>query len=42
MKLIFPTAIILLNVGAALCYCDYWRKVVFYGAAAAINFVMAY
>jgi hypothetical protein len=39
MKLAFPTALILLNLGAALFYCDDWRKLVFYGAAAAINLV---
>lgn len=41
---IFPTALILLNIGAAVMYLPAWawRKVLFYGAAAVINFVAAF
>ncbi len=39
---LFPTLIILLNLGAAVGNWQDWRKVVFFLAAAAINYVMAY
>lgn len=39
----FPTALILLNIGAAVMYCPQnWRKVAFYTAAAVINFVASF
>lgn len=39
---IFPTLLILLNLGAAIGNYQDWRKVVFFIAAAAINYVMVY
>lgn len=41
---IFPIALILLNIGASITYLTggNWRKVVFFGAAAAINFVATF
>lgn len=40
---LFPTALILLNIGAAVMYCPgSWRKVVYFAAAAALNFVVTY
>ena len=40
---LFPTALILLNIGAAVMYCPQnWRKVVYFAAAAALNFVVTF
>lgn len=40
---IFPTALILPNIGAAVMYFPAsWRKVAFYTAAAVINFVASF
>lgn len=41
---LFPTALILLNLGAAVVYLcgDNWRKVVYFAAAAALNFVVTF
>jgi len=40
---IFPMALILLNIGAAVMYFpDSWRKVLFFCAAAVINFVAVF
>ena len=39
----FPAALILLNIGAAVMYCPgNWRKVVYFAAAAALNFVVSF
>jgi len=40
---LFPTALILLNIGAAVMYFPgSWRKVVYFAAAAALNFVVTF
>lgn len=41
---IFPIVLILVNLGAAAVYLTggNWRKVVFFGAAATINFVATF
>lgn len=39
---LFPTLLILLNLGAACGFYDNWRRVVFFVAAAAINFVVVF
>lgn len=39
---IFPTLLILLNLGAAYGYANDWRKAAFFLSAATINFVVTF